>query len=100
MQKTTLTARISSFALLALGALPVLALATPGQAATLKVSDLDLHSAQGKAVYEQRAEAVARRFCANAQGLQAREQCKVGVKVELAEKLAALQANQTQFAAR
>ena len=100
MQTASITSRISTAGLLALGILPVLALATPGHAAVVKISDLNLASAQGQAVYEQRAEHAAREFCSDERRISAKRACHVGVRQELSEKLAVLQTARSNFAAR
>ena len=83
-----LTARLSGPALLALAALPIVALATGANAATtVKVSDLNLLSPEGVAAYETRANVAARAFCDDNAIIQQRMTCKIAVKAELADKL-------------
>ena len=108
MRKTnTLTNTISSIAMLALAALPVAALATATHAApaSVKIADLNLASPGGIAVFNQRADYAARKFCNTELALSARANCREGVKVELTEKMAAIRTAQasrtaTTFAAR
>jgi UrcA family protein len=86
-----LTARISGPALLALAALPIIALATGANAATtVKVSDLNLLTPDGVAAYEARANVAARAFCNDTAIIQQHITCKAAVKAELADKLTEL----------
>jgi UrcA family protein len=85
---TSLTARISSAAMLALAALPLAALATNAHAGvSVKVSDLNLLSTNGQAAFSQRADQASRKFCADVRGVTAIESCRAGVREELAEKM-------------
>lgn len=94
-QTNSLTARISSVAMLALAALPLAALATNAHAATaVKVGDLNLLSPAGQAAFNQRAEIAARRFCANERNLTAMKTCRAGVRAELSQKVEAVRAAQ------
>ena len=86
-QTTSLTARISGVATLALAALPLAALATNAHAASVKVSDLNLLSPAGQATFVQRAESAGRKFCATKRGVTAYQSCRAGVRAELAEKM-------------
>ena len=104
--RTDLTSQISGLAMLALAALPIIALATPSNAQTVvKVADINLLSPQGVSEFNQRADAAGRKFCLPERTLAGRASCVSGVKAELNEKLAVLktaqleQASQT-FAAR
>lgn len=91
MKTKSLTARVSGAALLALAALPMVALATGANAATtVKVGDLNLLTADGVAAFHARAEVAARAYCDDNAIMQQRMTCKAGVKTELNEKLAEL----------
>ena len=95
MKTKTLTARVSSAALLALAALPMVALATGANAATtVKVSDLNLLTPDGVAAYHARANVAARAYCDDNAIMAQRLNCKAGVKTELNEKLAELRQSQ------
>lgn len=108
MQKiNTLTSTISGIAMMALAALPITALATGAHAApaSVKVADLNLTSQAGVAVFNQRADYAARKFCNAELSLSARANCRDGVRVELNEKMDAIRTAQatrtsTTFAAR
>lgn len=101
-----LTARVSGAALLALAALPMVALATGANAATaVKVSDLNLLTNDGVAAFEARAKVAARAYCDDTYAISQRLACKAGVKAELADKMTELRQAQlakasTTFAAR
>jgi UrcA family protein len=87
------TARISSIATLALAVLPALALSTAAYAAAapqtiVQVSDLNLDSASGRAVYEQRLDTAARRFCSRETTLDLQVACAAGVRDEVNAKIA------------
>ncbi len=98
---TSFTARIAGLATLALAALPMAALSTAAHAASVRIGDLDLASARGAAVYEQRIDAAAGRFCQDERGLSQRAACIAGVRAEVNEKLAQRQAaNPVQMASR
>jgi len=87
-----ITARIASVATLALALVPAVALSTNAYAAaphtTVQVADLNMASASGKAVYEQRLDAAARRFCSRETSLDLQAACEVGVRDEVNAKLA------------
>jgi UrcA family protein len=106
MKTKNLTARVSGAALIALAALPMVALATGANAATtVKVGDLNLLSDDGVAAFHARAEVAARAYCDDNAIMQQRMTCKAGVKTELNEKLGELRQSQlakqsTAFAAR
>jgi UrcA family protein len=85
-QQVSLISRMSSAAMLALAVLPMAALATAADAASVRVSDINLSTSQGVAAYEQRAEAAALKFCADQRGVNALSVCRAGVKAELAAK--------------
>jgi UrcA family protein len=99
---TSFAARFAGVATLALAALPIAALATAASAApaAVKVRDLDLNSASGKAAFHQRADAAAHAYCKGetrpGSRLLATSTCEDGVKAELSEKLAVAQAVQRQ----
>ena len=88
-----LTAQISGLAMLALAALPIAALATGAHAHTVvRVADINLLTADGMAAFQQRADSVARDFCADEKSLSMRANCRIGVKAELNEKVAVIRA--------
>lgn len=90
---TNITARISAAAMLALAALPIAALPASALAATtVKVGDLNLLTDDGMATFRQRADHAARDYCNGVMGLQARNTCRKGVKLELSEKVAVIRA--------
>jgi len=102
---TDFASKISGVAMLALAALPIVALATPSNAQTaVKVADINLLSPQGVSEYAQRADAAGRKFCIVERSPAAYATCRAGVKAELTEKMAALRTAQLQasstFAAR
>lgn len=106
---TNLTNQISGFAMLALAALPMAALATNAYAApvpaSVKVGDLNLTTEEGLDAFEQRANFAARRFCRAEASLSARAACRKGVRAELNEKMVAVRTAQmtksaSTFAAR
>jgi len=88
-----LTARIASIATLALAAVPAAALSTNAYAAaapqtSVQVADLNLDSASGQAVYQQRLGAAAHRFCSRETTLDLQAACAAGVRDEVNAKLA------------
>ena len=85
---TSFTARFAGLATLALAALPMAALSTAAHATSVRVSDLDLASARGAVVFEQRVADAADRFCQGERSLSQRAACIEGVRVEVVEKLA------------
>lgn len=87
-----LTDRISGLALLALAALPIAALPASALAAPARVqiADINLMTDEGMATFERRADYAARDFCREERSLGAAAVCRVAVKEELAEKVAAL----------
>ena len=86
-QTISMTSRISGLAMLALAALPMAALAGGAHAATVvKVSDLNLATAQGAATFQQRADSAALKFCADERSLTAHKACRAGVRAEVSEK--------------
>ena len=91
-----------SAATLALAGLPILALAGAAHAAPVgvQVSDLNLNSASGQRVLEERTQVAAQTFCARRAPMHAADKraCIAGVQAEVIEKAAALR--QTQFASR
>jgi UrcA family protein len=100
MTISKLTARIASLATLALAAVPAAALTTAAHAqaphASVQVADLNLASASGKAIYQQRLDTAARHFCSRETSLDLQAACRVGVRAEVNEKIAA----GVQFASR
>ena len=85
-QQVSLISRMSSAAMLALAVLPMAALATAADAASVRVSDINLSTSQGVAAYEQRAERASLQYCAGERGFAAQKACRDGVKAELASK--------------
>ena len=88
-----LTARIASIATLALAFTPAVALSTNAYAAaapqtSVQVADLNLNSASGQAVYAQRLDAAARRFCSRETTLDLQAACAAGVRDEVNAKVA------------
>lgn len=87
--------RLSATVLFAVAAaLPAQALASTA----VKVSDLDLLTPAGTAVFAQRAERAAYKFCSEVRDLGVRASCHAGVKSELSEKAAVLRAAQERAA--
>lgn len=86
------TARIASVATLALALVPAVALSTNAYAAapytTVQVADLNMASADGKAVYEQRLDTAARHFCSRETSLNLQAACEAGVRDEVNAKIA------------
>jgi len=91
---TNFASKISGAAMLALAALPIIALATPSSAATVKVSDLNLLTPQGVAEFSQRADAAGRKYCITERSVAGYASCRKGVKLELTEKMAAVRTAQ------
>ena len=105
---TSFASRISGVAMLALAALPFVALPASALAApqaTVKVSDINLLTSEGMAKFHQRADYAARDFCREERSLSAASHCRAAVKAEFADKVSVVraarleQASQT-FAAR
>jgi UrcA family protein len=87
--------------MLTLAAVPLAAgAASVAQAApaTIRIADLDLTSAAGKAVFQHRAEAAAQKVCADTMGVSRRARCEAAVKEEARDKLAAVQQARIQRA--
>ncbi len=101
MSKFSPTALISA-ATLALAGLPILALAGAAHAApvVVQVSDINLNSASGQRVLDERTQVAAQTFCAHRSPMHATDTraCVAGVQAEVIEKAAALR--QTQLASR
>lgn len=90
---TNFTARIAGVATLALAAVPALALTTVAHAAThvpaaVRIADLNLASPDGRATFDQRVGAAARKFCSSEASLDLKAGCAAGVRAELNEKAA------------
>lgn len=95
------TNRVSSIAMLALAALPIVALATPSNAATaVKVRDINVLTAQGSATFTDRANVAVLKFCAPERNLSARAACISGARAEIQEKLAVLKTAQLEQASK
>jgi len=89
---TTFAARFAGLATLALAALPIAALTTVAHAAThvpaaVRIADLDLASADGRATFDQRVDAAARKFCSSESSLDLKAGCAAGVRAEMNEKV-------------
>lgn len=99
-----LTDRISGLALLALAALPIAALPASALAAPaparVQIADINLMTDEGMATFERRADYAARDFCREERSLGAAAVCRVAVKEELAEKVAALRTAQLEQASK
>lgn len=85
---------LAGFATLALAAVPALALTTAAHAepVVVKVSDIDMTSADGARALDQRVTVAAREFCtipANQGGLTARANCMRSVRAEVQDNLVA-----------
>jgi UrcA family protein len=89
-EMTNFTARIAGVATLALAVLPVAALSTAHAAThvptSVRVADLDLSTASGKAIFAARADHAARIYCSREQALDLKAACEGGVRAELAAK--------------
>ena len=91
--KTSLSAHIAGFAMIAMAAVPVAAVSTLAHAApapSVRVSDLDLNSADGRLKAAERIDRAARLFCRDAQETGTRlasARCISEVKAELGQKL-------------
>ena len=87
---TNFTARIAGVATLALAVLPVAALSTAHAAThapvSVRVSDIDLSTADGRSALVARAGVAAHRYCANEFSLDMKAACEAGVRSEIAEK--------------
>jgi UrcA family protein len=94
--------RIAGVATLALATLPIVGLAFSAHAGPapvrIQVSDLDLNSPVGLAQFKQRALAAEKQFCGGARSLSASSYCRMGVRDEIADKLA--NAQRAQLASR
>ena len=105
-QSLNLTNRIAGVAMLALAALPMAALATNAHAgAAVKVSDLNLLTADGQAQFEERVDVAASKYCVAERAIPNNRACRAGVRAELAEKVEAVRLAQLakasqSFAAR
>ena len=91
---TSFAARFAGIATLALAVLPMAALTTAAHAssyppAAVRVADLDLGSAPGRAAFAHRVDAAARKFCAYETTLDLKAGCEAGVRAEVTEKAAA-----------
>jgi UrcA family protein len=95
-------AGVITVAMLALAALPMAALATKAEAGSARVvvSDLNLNSDEGVAIFHQRDERTARNYCGDRLSLSSRAHCRRSVRAEMTEKLPAVQQAQLQQALR
>src|SRR3954453_18813435 len=98
---TNFTARIAGVATLALALLPAAALTTAAHAAThvpasVRVADLNLGTSAGRAAFEQRTDAAARRFCSTETSLGQMASCKAAVRSEISDKAS----SEIRFASR
>jgi UrcA family protein len=87
---TNFTARIAGVATLALAVLPVAALSTAHAAThapvSVRVSDIDLSTADGRSTLVARTQAAAHRYCESEFSLDQKAACEAGVRSEVAEK--------------
>jgi UrcA family protein len=87
---TNFTARIAGVATLALAVLPVAALSTAHAAThapvSVRVSDIDLSTADGRSALVARADVAAHRYCRSEFSLDMKAACEAGVRSEVAEK--------------
>lgn len=101
-----LVAQVSGVAMLALAALPIVALPASALAApaSVRISDIDLTTADGLQRFQQRADYAARNYCYAARNLHQAVVCRKAVKAELNGKAAAIRAAKIErastFAAR
>ena len=101
-----IAAQISGVAALALAALPMVALPAAAFAApaSVRISDVNLLTADGMQTFQHRADYAARRFCETDKDLHVAAVCRKAVKQELNEKVAVIRAAKleqaTTFAAR
>ncbi len=95
----SLTKCFAGVAGLALAALPLAALSTAAHAATtsygyaravVRVADLNLGPASGKAALAQRVDHVTRHFCSGEKNLELKALCQTAVRAEIDEKATAL----------
>lgn len=96
---TNFTARIAGIATLALAVLPAAALSTAAHAQgaeRVRVADLNLATASGKAAFETRVDHAARQFCSAEHNLTLKAACQAGVRTEAKEKIS----TDVQFASR
>ena len=98
---TNFTARFAGVATLALAVLPAAALTTTAHAAShvpaaVRIADLNLASPDGRAAFDHRLGAAARKFCSSETTLDLKAGCEAGVRSEVTEKAA----GQVRLAAR
>ena len=96
--------KIAGIAAIALAALPLVAIAGVAEAATVKVSDLNVATIEGQLEFRSRVQDAASDFCRDraVNGLRtaSHRACVAGVEAEMTEKLAAQQSTAKAFAAR
>ena len=104
---TNFTTKFAGLASLVLAALPLAAVATAAKAepVTVAIADIDVATPSGRAEFDARVEKAARDYCKNRQVSWTRisdaRACKLGVAVEMNEKLAEARPVASQaFAAR
>ncbi len=94
----SLTKCFAGIAGLALAAMPIAALSTAAHAETaasgygqeiVRVADLNLSAASGKAAFAQRADHATRHFCSSEKNLELKAACQTAVRAEIDEKAAA-----------
>jgi UrcA family protein len=91
--------RLATVASLVLAVAPVASIASSAHAQgaeRVRVADLNMASASGKAAFAQRVDHAARHFCAGEHNLTMRSACQSAVRSEANEKIAA----DSQFASR
>jgi UrcA family protein len=98
---TNFAARISGVAMLALAALPIVALPASALAETrVRVSDINLLTPEGMATFNKRAHNAAATYCGDVWSLNARASCRAAVKAELNDKVAVIRAAKLEQASQ
>jgi len=98
---TNYAAKISGVAMLVLAALPIVSLPAAAFAQTsVKISDIDLLTADGMSTFKTRAQVAASRYCGDVLSLNARAKCRVAVKAELNDKVAVIRAARLEQATK
>ena len=98
---TNHAAKISGVAMLLLAALPIASLPAAAFAQTsVKVSDIDLLTREGMAVFKTRAQVAAIRYCGDILSLNARANCRIAVKADLNDRVAVIRAARLEQASK